>query len=34
LFNDRILLDVAGNLVMLAACGRGYWHMREVERGG
>lgn len=34
LFNDLILLDVAGNLIMLAACGRGYWHAREADRSG
>ncbi|HEU0311191.1 MAG TPA: hypothetical protein VFR36_08245 [Sphingomicrobium sp.] len=27
-FNELILLDVAGNLVMLAACLRGWWLLR------
>jgi hypothetical protein len=29
LFNELILLDVAGNLAMLAACARGYWLLRR-----
>lgn len=29
LFNGLILLDVAGNLTMLAACARGYWLLRN-----
>jgi hypothetical protein len=28
LFNQLILLDVAGNLAMLAACARGWWLLR------
>lgn len=33
LFNGLILLDVAGNLVMLAACLRGWWLLRTTDRG-
>lgn len=33
LFNELILLDVAGNLAMLGACARGYWLLRMAERG-
>ncbi len=29
LFNELILLDVAGNLAMLAACLRGWWLLRS-----
>ena len=31
LFNGLILLDVAGNLAMLAACARGYWLLSEKD---
>ena len=31
LFNGLILLDVAGNLAMLAACARGYWLLGDKD---
>lgn len=31
LFNGLILLDVAGNLAMLAACARGYWLLSDKD---
>lgn len=33
LFNGLILLDVAGNLAMLAACARGYWLLSDKDAG-
>ena len=33
LFNGLILLDVAGNLAMLAACARGYWLLGDKDAG-
>jgi hypothetical protein len=33
LFNELIMLDVAGNLAMLAACARGWWLLEADGRG-